>query len=246
LRRLGIQLLNKEDLTLDQASTREEQWAYYVDSYYMHADTEGVATEMLAAPWLRRSVASVDSLQESTLLINELQVKICLNTYKLFYLVNTEDTLVRSKGNRILAEKKLGYNRAVRMADGNKWTRNGYITKEEQNAAAAAAEAKEQTVVPHPSTFGASGTQSPPAASSVTPAPQTDLQQSVDPTPQPPPSVSKEPSAPPADVKIESPTARAEGGEAMDVEPSDSALAYPETREEEPQGASEDVEMPDA
>jgi histone deacetylase complex regulatory component SIN3 len=55
LRRLGIQLLNKEDLTLDQATTREEQWAYYVDSYYMHADTEGVAIDLLAAPWIRRS-----------------------------------------------------------------------------------------------------------------------------------------------------------------------------------------------
>ena len=167
-------MLNKEDLTLDQASTREEQWAYYVDSYYMHADTEGVATDMLAPPWLRRSVFSSQVLQEASVVLNELQVKICLNTYKLFYLVNTEDTLVRHKVNRMVDAKRLAYNRAARIADGKKWTQDGYRTKEEQNAAAAAAAAEAREHVVPPSTLGTGVPQiSPPPASSATPCTST-------------------------------------------------------------------------
>src|SRR5271163_4646569 len=129
LRRLGIQLLNKEDLTLDQATSREEQWAYYVDSYYMHADTEGVATEELNAPVLRRLHYVADA-SVNGFVANELQVKICLNTYKLFYLVNTEDTLIRNDAARAVELKKYQYNRAARIADGQKWTRDGTHTKE--------------------------------------------------------------------------------------------------------------------
>src|SRR5579859_701347 len=157
LRRLGIQLLHKEDLTLDQATTREEQWAYYVDSYYMHADTEGVATDLLSAPWLRRSVKSNEFPLDANLFINDLQVKICLNTYKLFYLVNTEDTLVRAKSNRDINDKRLNYNRAARAADGSKWTRDGTHTKEEQNAAAAAAEAAKENLILHPARVSTPG-----------------------------------------------------------------------------------------
>jgi hypothetical protein len=234
-------LLNKEDLTLDQASTREEQWAYYVDSYYMHADTEGVALDMLAPPWLRRSVFPSEVLQEASVVLNELQVKICLNTYKLFYLVNTEDTLVRHKVNRIVDTRKLAYNRAARIADGKKWTQDGYHTKEEQNAAAAAAaEAREQHVVP----LGTAVSQtSPPAASSATPAPQPDVRQSANATPIP---LSTEEPAPRSDVKVESPPIPAESGEAMDIEPVESVSVAPEPAQEEPQVMDEDVEMPDA
>lgn len=244
LRRLGIQFLNKEDLTLDQATTREEQWAYYVDSYYMHADTEGVATDLLSAPWLRRSVTSNEFPLDANLFINELQVKICLNTYKLFYLVNTEDTLVRAKSNRTVSDKKLKYNHVARVSDGMKWTRDGTHTKEEQNAAAAAAEAAKEHLVTHPVSVAAPASKvSPPPASSATPAPATDGPRSSV-TPNPPASVAAEEPAPEGDVKIESPPI--EPGEAMDFEPSQPTPVPPEPRVEEPKAANGDVEMADA
>jgi hypothetical protein len=235
-------LLNKEDLTLDQASTREEQWAYYVDSYYMHADTEGVATEMLTAPWLRRSVFPSEFLQEAALVINELQVKICLNTYKLFYLVNTEDTLIRNKVNRVVDTNKLAYNRAVRKVDGKKWTQNGQRTKEERNAATAAMELREH--LHPPSTISAAVSQtSPPPASSVTPTPQPDLQRLTDPTPNPP---AVEGPATTGDVKVESPPLPVEAGEAMDIEPTEPTTTLVLNPPDEPKAADEDVEMQDA
>jgi hypothetical protein len=254
LRRLGIQLLNKEDLTLDQATTREEQWAYYVDSYYMHADTEGVPTDMLAPPWLRRSAPS-DLPSEQAQVLAELQVKICLNTYKLFYLVNTEDTLVRAKVNRTIGPKQLGYNLAGRKADGKKWTQDGCETKEAENvAAAAAAEARELIAVPHPATITTTETTmvtqsgSPPVGTSATPAPQTETLRSTDPTPNPPAVVPEEIIHPSSDVKIESPPIATEIGEAMDVEPAEPApvVAVEPQKEEPVKPATEDVEMMDA
>jgi|SRR5579871_781717 len=241
LRRLGIQLLNKEDLTLDQATTREEQWAYYVDSYYMHADTEGVPTDMLASPWIRRSVVYSDFLvSDNFVVINGLQVKICLNTYKLFYLVNTEDILVRNKNGRSVSSEKWQYNTGARKANGLKWTQNGHVTKEEQNAAAAAeAEAREKEPAPAPAPPAPTPAQtSPPTAGSV---PPSETVRSPGATPAPPPSVADAPAATGDDVKMESPTVPAEAGEAMDVEPT-----VPPREPRDDVRPAEDVEMRDA
>jgi hypothetical protein len=233
--------LNKEDLTLDQASTREEQWAYYVDSYYMHADTEGVATDLLASPWLRRSATIAEFPQESSVLASELQVKICLNTYKLFYLVNTEDTLVRSKQSRLVSAYKLHHNRDERKAAGTKWTQRGYLTKEEQNEAAAAAEVREQQIAAQPA-ITASATQDS-VAPSETPAPQNDVVASPDQTSIPP--AAAEELAPSNDVKIESPPAPVEGEAMVDIEIPDPVAVVQEDALDVP-AVNEDTEMPDA
>jgi C-terminal domain of Sin3a protein len=243
LRRLGIQLLNKEDLTLDQASTREEQWAYYVDSYYMHADTEGVAADMLSAPWLRRSVSINDIPREPGLAINQLQVKICLNTYKLFYLVNTEDTTIRSKASRKILAYHQEFNKNQRQERGKKWTRDGKETKEEQDAAAAAAAAAAEAnkVVLHPSSIGASATQTtPPAAPSEASAVQAEPAASAELAPTVPTAVDQVGD----EVKVESPPLPT-SGEKMDVEPTEPAVAL-EPVEQETKASNEDVEMTDA
>src|ERR1700732_1595586 len=117
LRRLGIQLLNQEDLTSDQASTREEKWAYYVDSFLMHADTEGVPSDMINTSWLRRTITFHDSYVEGGTFVHGLQVKVCFNTYKLFYMVDTEDTLVHSDKLRNVGGKRWKYNSQVRLHD---------------------------------------------------------------------------------------------------------------------------------
>ena len=249
LRRLGIQLLNKEDLTLDQATTREEQWAYYVDSYYMHADTEGVATDMLTAPWLRRSIFPNETVHDPTIISSNLQVKICLNTYKLFYLVNTEDAFVRSTANRAVKLTRFSYNKAARKTDGKKWTRDGRATKEEEDAKAALEDAKAaleaaraRNVVPHPSSIGAPpANQTSPPGSSVTPGPQSEQQPPAETTPTP--SVL---ALPVSDVKTESPSLANEPGEAMDIEDvgiTTASVAFQIAPEEK---RVEDVEMGDA
>ena len=234
---------------MDQASSREEQWAYYVDSYYMHADTEGVATDLLSPPWIRRSVPSTD-ISPQSIFVNEMHVKICLNSYKLFYLVNTEDTLVREKSDRTVTAKTIEYNRKGRAKDGKKWTAEGYRTKEAENAAAeAAAEAREQNIVPHAATLGPSAVDqgNSPPATSVTPVPQPEIPRSVDTTPLPTEQKNED------DVKIESPPVAPDASDTMDIETTDPIEPTVEVSEvviaqDERNGGNvdEDTEMPDA
>ena len=212
----------------------------------MHADTEGVPTDMLAAPWLRRSVSFSDlSSANDILVVNGLQVKICLNTYKLFYMIKTEDTLVRNKTSRVVTDAKWKHGVDSRKEAGIKWTRNGHVTKEEQNAAAAAeAEAKQKEAeapAPAPPTI------SPPPAAITTP-PAESVRSPI-PAPPPAPAVASPTEAGGpiggGDVKMESPPALpAETDEAMDVEPSNPPAPI-ESRQSEPR-STEDVEMQDA
>ncbi|BFZ61969.1 Transcriptional regulatory protein sin3 [Saitoella coloradoensis] len=97
---LSIQLLGKDDMTLDEATTAEEQWRYYIDSYVMSSPTEGVSPERVRPPFLRRDLPDVDDVEE---LIGEdgvsksgLEIRICVNTYKVFFLPGSEDVLFRS------------------------------------------------------------------------------------------------------------------------------------------------------
>jgi hypothetical protein len=199
----------------------------------MHADTEGVPTDMLTSPWLRRTALFSDFLpSENFILVNGQQVKICLNTYKLFYLISTEDVLVRKNEARAVSPGKWKYDVAARRKDGMKWTRNGHVTLEAQNAAAAAeAEAKEREIVPEP----------PPIELPAIAPPVSETPRSPDATPVPVPAVVEPATS--GEAKDESPTLKPEVSEAMDVE---STSAPPtEIPPEAPQPAS-DVEMHDA
>jgi paired amphipathic helix protein Sin3a len=243
LRRLGIQLLNKEDLTLNQATTREEKWAYYVDSYYMHANTEGINTEFLHPPMARRSIKPNEVLSDPAVIISDLQVKICLNTYKLFYLCDTEDAFIRSAADRAVKPTRWNYNRAARKADGKKWTWEGYSTKMAEDEKAALEAARAQNVVPHPSSIG--------VASAIQMGEGAPTGETAPPAEQPPTEATPAPSVPvaedgpaPGEVKTETPPLASEPGEAMDIEEPSVAPALEPPRDEKP--ATEDVEMADA
>lgn len=243
LRRLGIQLLTKEDLTLDQATTREERWAYYVDSYYMHANTEGIATHMLHPPMLRRSINANEVLSDPAVIASDLQVKICLNTYKLFYLCDTEDAFIRSAADRAVKPTRWNYIRAARKADGKKWTFEGRSTREAEEEKAALEAARAQNVVPHPSSIGVPST-----VQTIEGAP---VGETALPVEQPPTEATLVSSVPgtedgpaPGEVKMETPPLASEPGEAMDIE-EPAVVAVPEPPQDETP-ATEDVEMADA
>ncbi|KAK9469030.1 hypothetical protein V1512DRAFT_258454 [Lipomyces arxii] len=100
---LSVQLINHDDLTLNSATTAEEKWKYYLTSYVMSAPTEGVPVEKVKMPFLRRNLPSEDIETEEadapatpkTYSHSGLRVRICLNTYKLFWEEFTEDSFVR-------------------------------------------------------------------------------------------------------------------------------------------------------
>ncbi|KAJ2455640.1 hypothetical protein EV183_000739 [Coemansia sp. RSA 2336] len=90
---MTIQLLRREDITLDQAVTEEERWAYYVDSYVLFEPTEGVNHQQhmdRPRPYLRRHLHA-DECDYAISSRSNLEIKIAVNTYKLCFLTGTED-----------------------------------------------------------------------------------------------------------------------------------------------------------
>ncbi|KAJ9479073.1 Transcriptional regulatory protein SIN3 [Pseudozyma hubeiensis] len=105
---LLIQMLSKDDLTLDDARTAEQSWLQYMSSFSLWTPTEGLAAEA-QAPFIKRSLSSDASADKEA---NEaryvtrsgLEIRICLRTFKLFFAHGTEDVFVRVRSDDEKAE----------------------------------------------------------------------------------------------------------------------------------------------
>ncbi|KAK9242525.1 hypothetical protein V1506DRAFT_509342 [Lipomyces tetrasporus] len=101
---LSIQLIDQDDLTLNDAASADEKWKYYLTSYVMSAPTEGVPVSKVRMPFLRRHIPQEDvegddnseaGSKPNTYSKSGLRVRICMNTYKMFFEENSEDVFVR-------------------------------------------------------------------------------------------------------------------------------------------------------
>jgi paired amphipathic helix protein Sin3a len=93
---LTIQLLSKEDQITDDTITSEEKWSLYVDQFVQLNASENVNMKR-REPFLKRSLpAHID--EDPPLNVETksgLELKICVNTYKIFFVDNTEDYFKR-------------------------------------------------------------------------------------------------------------------------------------------------------
>jgi paired amphipathic helix protein Sin3a len=103
---LTIQLLSKEDYLTDSTISSEEKWSVYVDRYMQLGTTEGIHIKP-NEPFLRRNLPQIIPDEPPTNLImhSGLELKICVNSYKLFFVNNTEDYFRRC--NAKLPNEKL-------------------------------------------------------------------------------------------------------------------------------------------
>ncbi|KAK9384823.1 hypothetical protein V1515DRAFT_610189 [Lipomyces mesembrius] len=101
---LSIQLIDQADLTLNDAASADEKWKYYLTSFVMSAPTEGVPVSKVRMPFLRRHIPQDDvesddnsesGWKPKTYSRSGLRVRICMNTYKMFFEENSEDVFVR-------------------------------------------------------------------------------------------------------------------------------------------------------
>jgi paired amphipathic helix protein Sin3a len=100
---LRIQHVGKDDASLADAVTKEEAWKYYVDSWTIAKPTYGVPQDSVK-PCLDRNLqhlvvgddetAMIERYQDARLIESHLQMKVCINTYKIFYVPGTEDRLL--------------------------------------------------------------------------------------------------------------------------------------------------------
>ncbi|KAJ2100832.1 hypothetical protein GGI16_003605 [Coemansia sp. S142-1] len=133
---MTIQLLRREDITLDEAVTEEERWAYYVDSYVLFEPTEGVPRlqQSRPRPYLSRHFHADECVYGTSSRAN-LEIKIAVNTYKLCFLTGTEDIYVNHTRRAALKDvaAKTAYDERWE-ARTNKWRQ--WVEQEQASAVA--------------------------------------------------------------------------------------------------------------
>ncbi|WFC96905.1 hypothetical protein MBRA1_003570 [Malassezia brasiliensis] len=96
---MRIQLLSHDDLTLEDPRDEEQRWLQYIASYCLYAPTEGLPGET-RAPLLQRTLpASPDYAADAPgthyVVRNGLDIRVCMRTYRLFFVHGTEDVFAR-------------------------------------------------------------------------------------------------------------------------------------------------------
>ncbi|KAF9430605.1 Transcriptional regulatory protein sin3 [Podila epigama] len=120
---MSIQLLSKNDYTLDTAISSEEKWGYYIDSYVLLTPTEGVLASGFPT-FLKRNLPSMiqEEPPQDIITHSGLEVKICINTYKIFFVNSTEDYFQRK--NVGVTKAQLKDVRAKRLDKFNAWLKS--------------------------------------------------------------------------------------------------------------------------
>jgi paired amphipathic helix protein Sin3a len=93
-----LQLLGKDDHIGDDSISSEEKWSLYVDQFVQLSTTEGINLKR-REPFLRRTLP-VEVGDDPPLNVETqsgLELKICVNTYKIFFVDNTEDYFRRKQ-----------------------------------------------------------------------------------------------------------------------------------------------------
>ncbi|CAI2174413.1 5664_t:CDS:10 [Funneliformis geosporum] len=114
-------LLSGRDYTLGSAVSSEEKWAYYMYSYMSLNPTEGVSAKT-DRPFLKRNLPSVEGSERilpNVLTRNGLEIKICINSYHVFFVNNTEDSFRRLSPS--VSPTKLRHDTLRRKDLWNRW-----------------------------------------------------------------------------------------------------------------------------
>lgn len=121
LGRMGFQMLDR--LFEASSTSAEAKWSSYVDGF-VKLDTNPAYLNPKSKVFLKRSLRSRSNLMddEDGLVVDyNLECKICINTYKLFYVEHTEDSMVRLHSSS--AASRMAINPAV-QARFNRWWKN--------------------------------------------------------------------------------------------------------------------------
>ena len=120
---LRIQLLSHDDLTLEDPRDEEQRWLQYLASYCLWAPTEGLPAET-TAPLLKRNLPTSPENEPDPdgtryVVRNGLDIRVCMRTYRLFFVQSTEDTFARLRPSASLDRNVPARNTAARH---RKWT----------------------------------------------------------------------------------------------------------------------------
>ncbi|KAL7423639.1 hypothetical protein Q5752_001220 [Cryptotrichosporon argae] len=89
---VAVQLMARDDLTIDDAETAEQRWRQYIDSYVLTHPTEGLP-HRVEQPFLNRNLADIPETVGSDAFTTSsgLQFRIAMGSYRAFFTPDTED-----------------------------------------------------------------------------------------------------------------------------------------------------------
>ncbi|KAI0824868.1 hypothetical protein BC628DRAFT_1517814 [Trametes gibbosa] len=111
---MTIQLIGKDDGTFDDSEVLTGRWQSYMESFVSHHYTAGVpSSSTIRRPFLLRTRFPAPSGDMPEILARaRLQMKVCVRTYRLFFVSPSEDVMIRLSAAqeradaRVLAERR--------------------------------------------------------------------------------------------------------------------------------------------
>ncbi|WWC87985.1 uncharacterized protein L201_002887 [Kwoniella dendrophila CBS 6074] len=126
---VSIQLLGREDLTIDDAETAQEKWRQYIESYVLTHPTEGLP-HRVDPPLLQRNLDDEVTLSTDSIVTKDgMEIKIALGNYRMFFTPDTEDYFHHKRNSAEIAkydEKEAAYSKAAGEKL-EKWAGNRFI-----------------------------------------------------------------------------------------------------------------------
>jgi len=93
-----IRIVPRDALTVTSELTKDEKWNYYIQTYMMCAPTEGIPLGQPRKVFLQRCYPTEKDLRPANpnnVVSENTLVRICVNTYRLFFSPGTEDVVVK-------------------------------------------------------------------------------------------------------------------------------------------------------
>ncbi|KAK7032931.1 histone deacetylase complex, SIN3 component [Favolaschia claudopus] len=113
---LTFQLLGKDDSSFDDSEVLTGRWQSYVDSFVSSDTTEGITLSRTKRPFLRKNLP-LELKPPHVATRDSLEIKICVRTYRLFYVSSSEDYLfqLHSREEMQRCREKLHTRQALRQ-----------------------------------------------------------------------------------------------------------------------------------
>ncbi|KAF7312188.1 HDAC-interact domain-containing protein [Mycena indigotica] len=123
---ITFQLIGKDDPNLEDSEVVTGRWQSYIESFVSPHLSEGVLASRVRQPFLRRNLpAAARRPPPNAMTADGLEIKVCVQTYKLFYVAQTEDYLFKPRSREEVEAMSAQVKRKDESRE--KWLKEGTV-----------------------------------------------------------------------------------------------------------------------
>ncbi|PFH48078.1 hypothetical protein AMATHDRAFT_150621 [Amanita thiersii Skay4041] len=102
---MTVQLSGKDDSSFDDSEALTGRWQSYIDSYVSCEITDGITQNRIRRPFLRKNLpADIQKVEPLVVTKPGIEIKLCVRTYRLFYVTGSGDVLWRRNSSSEVEE----------------------------------------------------------------------------------------------------------------------------------------------